>query len=304
MGSPHHLSQHAVAYVRERSQRGEFTKGTKRQAECVLLGFARSVGDPPASEMTGEHVNVWLASVADLARSTVRNRLSMIRRFCVWLVASGVVAANPCDGAPRIRQPRSVPRALPTPAVGDLFDALPDARAEVICSLMVQEGLRCLEVARLEVGDIDIDAGVLVVVGKGGHQRMLPVSDETAYAVRRYLLELPATAGPLVRSYAHPTQGLAPHYVSDLVRGWLREAGVKQRALDGVGAHSLRHTAATDVLRANGGNVVLVQQMLGHASLATTQVYLRTYPDDLRRAMNGRSYKRRSATVTRLTGRA
>lgn len=224
----------------------------------------------------------------------------MVRRFCRSLVIAGVISANPCDGMDPIRQPRSVPRALPAPAVGDLYAHLPDARAELIVSLMVQEGLRCLEVAGLQVGDVDSVNGTLVVVGKGGHQRMLPISDETARALRNYLLEHPASAGPLVRRYDQPSTGLQPHYVSDLVRKWLRESGVKQRPLDGVGAHSLRHTAATDVLRASGGNVVIVQTMLGHASLATTQVYLRTYPEDLRRAMNGRTYKRRAGSVTHL----
>jgi integrase/recombinase XerC len=299
MGRGRTLSEHVIAYTAERSRRGEFTKGTRRQVECVLLRFARTVGNPPPDALTSSHVEEWLASVGGLARSTVRNRLSTIRRFCVWLIERGELAANPCDGAPRVRQPRSVPRALPADAVGDLYAVLPDVRAEVIVSLMVQEGLRCLEVAGLEVGDVDLSAGVLVVAGKGGHQRMLPVSAETSLVVRRYLLEHPASAGPLVRRYDR-NEGLTSHYVSDLVRGWMRESGVKQRPLDGVGAHSLRHTAATDVLRANGGNVVLVQRMLGHVSLATTQVYLRTYPEDLRRAMAGRSYRRGGGTVSSL----
>lgn len=295
------LSAHVIVYVNERRNRGEFTHDTRRQVESVLLSFCRVIADPPAVELTRGHVEGWITSVGgSLARSTLRNRVSVVRKFCSWLVLRSVIAANPCDGLERIRQPRSVPRALPAPAVGDLFAYLPDRRAEVIVSLMVQEGLRCKEVAGLQLGDIDFDGGTLIVVGKGGHQRMLPISEETMRYVRRYLLEHPASAGALVRRYDHPGQPLTAHYISDLVRKWEAESGVKHRPHDGVGAHSLRHTAATDVMRATGGNVVLVQQMLGHASLQTTQMYLRTYPEDLRKAMEGRSYTRKEGEVVNI----
>ena len=212
------LSELAVLYAAERFRRGEFTKDTRRQIECVLLGFADAIDDPPPGELTQRHVDEWLASVGHLARSTVRNRLSAVRRFCTWLIRNGLLTTNPCDDAPRIRQPRHVPRARPPPSVGDLYDHLPDARAELIVSLMVQEGLRCVEVAGLEVGDVDPVNGTLIVVGKGGHQRMLPISDETARALRRYLFEHPAPSGPLIRSYQHQARAISAHYVSDLVR--------------------------------------------------------------------------------------
>lgn len=298
------LSAHAITYVDERRSRGEFTKDTAKQVQSVLLCFARGIDDPPVADLSRDHVEAWVTAFGGtLARSTLRNRVSVIRKFCSWLIRHDAIPSNPCDGLERIRQPRSVPRALPSPAVGDLFASLPDARAELIVSLMVQEGLRCKEVAGLQLGDIDDQSGTLVVVGKGGHQRMLPISDETAKSMRRYLLEHPASAGPLIRRYDQPARGLSAHYVSDLVRRWEADAGVKHRSHDGVGAHSLRHTAATDVLRASGGNVVLVQQMLGHASLQTTQVYLRTYPEDLRKAMDGRKYKRKTADVVPLPER-
>lgn len=94
----------------------------------------------------------------------------------------------------------------------------------------------------------------------------------------------------MIRSYQHPSSGVAAPYVSRLVRRWMYAAGVKQRAGDGISGHALRHTAATDVLRATNGNVRVVQMMLGHQSLASTQRYLRTYPEELRTAMAGRSY--------------
>lgn len=289
------VSTHAAAYVRDRTRRREFTGGTPRSVRSTLHLFAEAVDDPPPADITRRDVLGWMAS-QDVAASTARNRLSMVRTFFDWLIDRDVVTVNPCNGIRGPRQPRAVPRALRTDDVAALLDSVPDARAELIVLLMVQEGLRACEVANLEVADVDVSEGTMVVVGKGGHQRMLPLTVETRRALRAYLNEHPAPAGPLVRSYQRP-KGLSAGYISGRVAKWMRDAGVKQAPHDGVSGHSLRHTAATDVLRATNGNVRVVQVMLGHQSLATTQRYLRTYPEELREAMNGREYRRQSASV-------
>jgi integrase-like protein len=135
-------------------------------------------------------------------------------------------------------------------------------------------------------GPVHVDGGVN---GKGGHQRVLPVSDETWDAVLAYLREHPTTAGPLIRSYLNPHRGVNPAYISTLVGRWMSDAGVKQRSRDGRSAHALRHTAATDMLRA-GAHLRDVQQALGHASLSTTQKYLPWVVGSLKEAMSGRTY--------------
>lgn len=292
------VSTLALAYVEARTRRREFTGGTPATVRSILWNFADAAGDPWASKLQRRHVETWLSSM-DVSASTARNRLSTVRTFCTWLQNEGHVRKHPCLDLKGPRQPRAVPRALPTDEVARLFDHLPDARAELICSLMVQEGLRCLEVANLEVGDVDESNRTMVVVGKGGHQRMLPLSDETWLALRRYLNEYPAGAGPLVRSYANPHKALSAGYLSNRVRLWMADAGVKRMPRDRIAAHSLRHTAASDVLRKTG-NVRVVQQMLGHQSLQTTQIYLRTYPEELREAMSGRQYRNRGSRVRRI----
>ena len=114
---------------------------------------------------------------------------------------------------------------------------------------MVQQGLRCCEVARLQLGDLDRVNGLMLIVGKGGHERVLPIIEETAEAVDAYLTEYPAFAGPLVRSYSDPHRGLASATITKLVRVWVGDAGIKRARHDGVSAHAFRHTAATDMLR-------------------------------------------------------
>lgn len=180
-----------------------------------------------------------------------------------------------------------LPRS-PTPLL-----AFPAAttRTRVVVILMCQLGLRCAEVSRLQVGDIDWTNGSLLVHGKGGNQRVLPITAEARQALEDYLSEHPACAGPLVRSYADPTRALTPGYIGDRIRKLMFLTGVKALPRDGKSAHSLRHTAATDML-AHGANVRSVQVALGHQSLQTTQRYLSWSVDDLRRAMEGRKYRR------------
>lgn len=113
--------------------------------------------------------------------------------------------------------------------------------------------------------------------------------DEVAKALDEYLAEYPAQFGPLIRAYRTDTR-LMPDSISGMVSEWMRAAGVKRRSRDGRSAHSFRHTAASDVLD-KCPDLRVVQQMLGHAHLTTTTIYLRRASmGQLREAMAGRRY--------------
>jgi integrase/recombinase XerC len=154
---------------------------------------------------------------------------------------------------------------------------------------MVQEGLRCCEVANLQLADIDFIDRTARVVGKGGHERLLPLTEETWNVLERYLDEQPLTAGPLIRSY-RTSGGLRADTISGLVGGVDVRRRIKRWARDGISAHALRHSAATNMLR-SGAHLRDVQAALGHASPSSTQRYLPTVVNDLRTAMGGRRYR-------------
>ena len=99
------------------------------------------------------------------------------------------------------------------------------------------------------LGDIDTGEHTMAVRGKGGHERLLPISDQTWAAMAAYRLETPGGDGPLIRSRSNPHDGIKPGYVSTMVSNFMREAGVKAHGKDGRSAHSFRHTFATDALR-------------------------------------------------------
>jgi site-specific recombinase XerD len=165
-----------------------------------------------------------------------------------------------------------------------LLLTLPDSRAVLVCLLMVQEGLRAIEVTRLQLSDVDFGDGTILVKGKGNQERLLPVSSETRHALDAYLAGHPARAGPLVRSFTHPARAITANHVSKLVSRWMCAAGVR-----GTG-HSLRHSMATHLLRA-GADIRDIQMALGHMNLSSTSVYL-PFSDvgRLRTVMGGRWY--------------
>lgn len=150
--------------------------------------------------------------------------------------------------------------------------------------LMVGLGLRRAEVATLQVGDVDLVAGTVHVRGKGGHERIVPIVDEVRLALDRYFAEHPPVAGPLIRSHLDGTSPIQPGTVGVCVFRIMRAAGVRGSC------HSFRHTCASDVAD-KVQDLRLVQHMLGHQSIGTTQIYApRNRVVDLAEAMSGRRY--------------
>lgn len=294
-------------YVDARMRRGEIAPITGRDLRYNLRRFVHLIGSPPACTLGRSHINAWLEMV-DMSPSTLRTRLSQISMFGQWLVLEGVLTTDPTFGVRRPREPRRLPRGMRPDQIAALLAVAPDARARMIVLLMVQEGLRCKEVAGLDMGDVDLEQQLVMVRGKGGHERVVPLTEETLEALRSYLSEAPTSAGPLVRARAvrldglpsrwDTRSGLTPGYVSHLMTEWMYQAGLKDRPYDGRSGHALRHTAATDMLR-GGAHVRDVQALLGHSSLATTQRYLSWVVGDLRKAMSGRRYGQRLRPVQR-----
>lgn len=261
----------------------------------VLSQFAR-VNPVETQRLTKRHVLRWLDSIDHLAQSTRRNRLTVVRSFCRWLVEEDLCPHDACRQVRPLREPHRVPRALSAEQVSAVLAACPDTRARLAVLCMVQEGMRRGEVARLEVGDFDMVNRIVTVTGKGGHQRVLFITEQTRRAVMDHLAAHGDVAGPLLRSYQFPTQGLHPDTVSAVVRRAMELAGVKRAPRDGVSPHALRHTALTDMLR-NGAHLRDVQATAGHRHLSTTEVYLPLLVGTLSEAMGGRWYGERPLQV-------
>lgn len=274
-------------FLRERLARRELDPMTARNYRSALNVFVTIVDRLP---FDADDIGRWREERSHLKPATARSHFSMIRAFSRWLYRKGYLPDDPTREVSAPKLTRRVPRALPVPAVARLLAVAPDARARAIVWLMVGLGLRCVEVARLELGDWDRTNAVVIVRGKFDHERILPMTAEVVAAVDEYLLEYPASGGPLIRSYPRPGHALQADTLSGMVSEWMNAADVKRMPRDGVSAHALRHTAASDVLDACG-DLRVVQEMLGHRNLSTTSIYLRRAGmGAMREAMEGRSY--------------
>lgn len=193
--------------------------------------------------------------------------------------------------APRV--PDGIPKRLrPEEARALMAVASRDRRTQLIVSLMLQEGLRRIEISRLDVEDLDFAERSLLIRSKGGggaHVDVLPVTSETWSILTRYLEEAGHRHGPLVRNRVRHHGRMAPSTVSDLVNVALIEAGVKKPGDTSKTPHSCRHTCAHDMLTRTE-NVRKVQKALRHKSIRSTEIYLRGRVEELRLVMDGRSY--------------
>jgi len=284
------LDQLSRAYLTERLRRGEINQCSATNARCTLGALATYYGDGPARLLTRTDLDGWLETIGALAPATRRSRISTVKGLTAWMVRRDYLKADPAAELANVRLPRYLPRGLEVDAIGRLLEVCPDDRARLIVLLMVQEGLRAAEVAGLEVADISFTDHLALIHGKGGHERLLPLSDETWGILVRHLDAHPVTAGPVVRSYRRTWAGLRSDTISGMVSDWMNEAGIKRRPRDGVSGHALRHSCAGHMLK-GGAHLRDVQAALGHVSLATTQRYLPLVVNDLRSAMGGRRYR-------------
>jgi site-specific recombinase XerC len=199
--------------------------------------------------------------------------LSTVKVFCRWCLEWELLERDPCRSAGRVREPRLEPRALSSAQMARLRLVLPDLEARVIVELMAWQGLRCVEVSRLAVEDWDRRRGRIIVRGKGDDERPVEVGDRVAVLLAQHVGQ--RTSGPII--------GWQPSRLSRRVRGWLEAAGLKSGPYDGVSAHALRHTAASDLYEACQ-DPKAVQRFLGHRNVATTDRYLRSGDDRIIRA--------------------
>ena len=213
------------------------------------------------------------------ARASVHNQLSAARAFLADLRRRGELATSPAAGLALPKLPRRLPKLFTeTQAAGLLDDPKTVARvAETPLSLACDRaalellyggGLRVSELCGLKIGDLDRTSGLVRVVGKGGKERVIPVGDMALAAVQAYLALRPSTHRDDALLMARRGGPLHARAVQRLVKDRLRAAGLPMD----LSPHKLRHACATHLL-ANGADLRLVQEQLGHASLSTTQIY-------------------------------
>lgn len=246
-------------------------------------------------------LRAWLAAqrTAGASRTTLARRSAATRTFTAWAHRRGHLETDPGARLASPRPHRTLPSVLRQDQASDLLQASGSGAAEqdsvalrdhALLELLYATGIRVSELCGLDVGDVDLDRRVVVVLGKGGKERTVPFGEPAARAVRDWLeLGRPALARP-----ASP-----PALLLGARGGRFQPASVRRivhEALEAIpgapvmGPHGLRHSAATHLLE-GGADLRSVQELLGHATLATTQLYTHVTVERLK-AIHDRAHPR------------
>lgn len=238
-----------------------------------LMAYA---GERPPESLAAHDLRRCLAQLharGHAPRSLAR-MLSAWRRFYAWLSREGRVTANPCSGIRAPKGERRLPHTLSPDALAHMLDGPVESdplalRDRAMFELMYSSGLRLAELVGLNLGDVDHASGEVTVTGKGRKTRIVPVGRAALTALSAWLAVRPL----LARDEQALFVGARGARVSPrVVQARLERLALARGLSEHVHPHALRHSFASHILQSSG-DLRAVQEMLGHASLSTTQVY-------------------------------
>jgi integrase/recombinase XerD len=239
----------------------------------------------------------------DNGDSAVSRQATILKNFYRAIVALGHLEprANPLAHFPRIKgRARKLPTVLSAEEIQRLLDQPPrntilGLRDRALLTLLYGTGIRASECAGLHEQDVDLEDGTIRVTGKGGHQRVLPLSDCVVETLRVYR-QARGAAKPSAPFFRSRWQGgLSRYAIYERVRRHAQQAGLHKT----VSPHCLRHTFATHLVKV-GTNLVTIRDLLGHRLITSTQIYLHVTAEDLRAAAAAHPIQRLAPRVEHL----
>lgn len=240
-------------------------------------GFLEWCEVEPRAVTTGD-IESYLGKVtADgLSKRSTARLLSSLRNFFSWCVEEGEITDNPCDRVDAPKLGKYLPAVLSVKEVETILDSV-DLKAQfgkrnrAILEVLYGCGLRVSEAANLRISHIHLDEGFVDVIGKGNKQRLVPLGEVAADAIRAYLEDRPVPASAAYEDFLFLNRfGKPISRVSlfNLVKDQAMAAGVQKE----ISPHTFRHSFATHLIE-NGADLRIVQEMLGHESILTTEIY-------------------------------
>jgi site-specific recombinase XerD len=283
-----------AAYDDDLARRAVAAK-TRRAYAIDTVQFARWAAE---HELTPGQVDVrvlrryvaWLSQRGQ-APATVARKLAALRGLFRTQIELGARDENPAELLHSPKRPQRLPRVLKATEVSALLDRIPattplQLRDRAMFELAYASGLRAEELVSLDVDSVDFDGECVRVEGKGGKTRLVPTGEHSLRALERYLLKgRPALVYGDTRALLLSKSGrrLGTSDVRRRMKAWSRIAAAQVPALAGAHPHALRHSFATHLLE-GGADLRAIQELLGHASISTTQVYTRVESGRLRSA--------------------
>ena len=280
-----------VRFDRDLHRRGAADRTRRAYGADIgeLATWAAAQGIEP-SAVTYRVLRGYAARQSDrgAAPRTLARKLASARAFFRSMVEHGDMSANPADLVPAPKLPQSLPRVMKPADVAELLDRIPattplELRDRALFELAYACGLRAEELVNLDHDAIDFDAEQVRVEGKGGKTRIVPAGEHALAAVGDYLerarAALQGATGDPALFLSKSGKRLSTSDVRRRLRVWARHAATQ----GAVHPHALRHSFATHLLE-GGADLRAIQEMLGHSSISTTQVYTRVESARLRAA--------------------
>jgi site-specific recombinase XerD len=243
----------------------------------------RASGDGP-----GGQAETWSVQCRPYARSTIARKLSVVRTFLRFCEDNGLIESSPAVGVSSPKLPRRLPQVLSPEQMSGLLEAMEgekplELRDKALFELIYSSGLRCQEALDLRLRDVSFDSCEIRAKGKGRKVRVVPVGEVALKALRLYLRDGRdrLARGDMQEDHVFVSRNGLPLSSSDVQRRlgrYLARAGAPM----GTSPHTLRHSFATHLLE-GGADLRTIQELLGHSSLRTTQVYAHVSAAHLRK---------------------
>lgn len=275
------LLRHIENFLRSLAIEKNVSAHTVRAYRKDLHDFAEYCPNPPEKiEMVDIRGFIAAQTIDGKSKTTVARRLASLRSFFAFLFQEGHVTANPARLVATPKIPKHLPNFL---SVDDAFELVQEpegigllpVRDRALLELLYSSGLRVSEIAGLNVEDLNIREGLVKVLGKGKKERIVPVGGKALDALKAYLIERllfrkkkRSESTDVALFLNQSGTRLTDRQIRRIVVKYARAIGIEGQ----IGPHTLRHTFATHLLT-GGADLRVIQELLGHASLSTTQKY-------------------------------
>ncbi len=280
-----------LKYLIIERQYSEKTKEAYEDDITDFFSFLKESGNDDYLLVTLQDVRIYLAYLHDrkYSRNTISRKLSSLRSFYQFLMKNDLLSENPFSYVQMKRQQSKLPRFFYEKELNALFDSAEgnrplDYRNQAILEVLYGTGIRVSECVNIKLQDIDFDASVVLIFGKGGKERYVPFGSFAEDAIRTYLTEgrdVLMTKTTDTHSYLFVNNRGAP--ITDAgIQYVLKKLIEKSSLTTDIHPHMFRHTFATHLLN-NGADLRTVQELLGHSSLSSTQIYTHVTTDTLQK---------------------
>jgi integrase/recombinase XerD len=228
--------------------------------------------------------------------SSISRRVASLRGWFAWLKLQGRISQDPCQSIQNPRIERRLPQVLNTREIQDMLDCAGNIRNQALIELLYGAGLRVSELSNLDLRHLNLKQGYLRCTGKGGKERLVPIGGQAKEALLLYLEQraktIPAKSILARQIIPQPVfcnrkgEKLSRLVIWQVIKRIARQAGISKP----LSPHTLRHSFATHLLE-NGADLRAVQELLGHSSVVTTQLYTHVSRGHLRKAyQNAQDY--------------